>query len=113
MPLPDGPGIAISVDVFGSLPITPRANTYSLVLTDRFPIRADVFPVTAEELTAEGTVNILVNQYIPLCGCSRTLLPDNGFQFFSKLSQAIYQILGVCKSPRAPIIQAVTEALSG
>ena len=56
-----------------------------------------MFPVTAAEFTAEGTANILVNQYIPLWGCLRTILSDNGLQFCSKLSQAVYQLLGVHK----------------
>ena len=97
MPLPEGPGIAVSVDYFGPLPVTPRGNTYILLFTDRFSRRADMFPVTAAEFTAEGTANILVNQYIPLWGCPRTILSDNGLQFCSKLSQAVYQLLGVHK----------------
>ena len=36
----------------------------------------------------------MVNQYIPL---PRTILSDNNLQFCSKLSQAIYQLLGVRK----------------
>ena len=37
--------------------------------------------------------NILVCKYIPLWGCSRTILSDNGLQSSSKLSQAVYQLL--------------------
>ena len=97
MPLPEGPGVAISVDYFGPLPVTPRGNTYILLVTDRFSRRADMFPVTAAEYTAEGTANVLVNKYIPLWGCPRTILSDNGLQFCSKLSQAVYRLLGVRK----------------
>ena len=39
-----------------------------------------MFPVTAAEFTAEGTANILMNQYFPLWGCPRTILSDNGQQ---------------------------------
>ena len=95
MPPPEGPGVAISVDHFGPLPVTPRGNTYILLFTDRFSRRADTFPVTAAEFTAEGTANGLVNQYVSLWGCPRTILSDNGLQFCSKLSQAVYQLLGV------------------
>ena len=56
-----------------------------------------MFPVTAAEFTAEGAANALVNKYIPLWGCPRTILSDNGLQFCSKLSQAVYQLLGVRK----------------
>ena len=45
---------------------TTRGRTYILLFTDRFSRRADMFPVTAAEFTAEGTANILENQYIPL-----------------------------------------------
>ena len=82
---------------FAPLSVTPRGNTYILLFTDRFSRRDDMFPVTATEFTAEGSANILVNQYIPLWGCSRTILSDNGLQFCSKISQAAYQLLGVHK----------------
>ena len=94
---PEGPGIAISVDYFGSVPVTPRGNTYILLITDRFSRRADMFAVTAAESTAEGTANILVNKYIPLWACPRVILSDNGLRFCSKLSQSVYQLLGMRK----------------
>ena len=56
-----------------------------------------MFSVTAAEFTVEGAANILVKQYIPLWGCPRTILSDNGLQFGSKLSQAVYELLGVHK----------------
>ena len=89
MPLSEGPGVAISVGYFCPLPVTPRDNTYILLITDRFSRRADMFAVTAAEVTAEGTANSLVNKYIPLLGCQRAILSDNGLQFCSKLSQAV------------------------
>ena len=66
VPLPNSPGISISVDYFGPLPTTARGNSYILLFTDRFSRRADMFAVTAAEFTAEGTANILVNRFIPL-----------------------------------------------
>ena len=95
MPLPEGPDVAVSVDYFGPLPVPPRGNTYILLFTDRFSRRADMLPITAAEFTAEGTANILMNQRIPMWGCPRTILSDNGLQFCSRLSQAVYQLLGV------------------
>ena len=92
MPLPEGPCIAISLDYVGPLPVARRGNTYILLIIHRFSHRADKFAVTAAEFTAEGTANILVNQYIPLWGCPRTILSDNGLQFCSKLSQALYRL---------------------
>ena len=43
MPLPEGPCVAISVEYFGPLPVTPRGNTYILLITDRFSRRAGMF----------------------------------------------------------------------
>ena len=62
MPLPHGPGIAIRVDYFDPLPVTPRGKTYILLITARLSRRADLFTVTAAEFTSEGTANILVNK---------------------------------------------------
>ena len=66
MTLPEGPGIAVSVDYFGLLPVTPRGITYILLFTDNFSRRADMCAVKAAESTAEGTASVLVNRYIPL-----------------------------------------------
>ena len=78
MPLLEGPGIAVSVDYYGPLPVTPRGNTYILLFTDRLSRRADMYAATAAEFTAEGTANILINRYIPLWGFPRSVLSDNG-----------------------------------
>ena len=97
IPLPNSPGIAVSVDYFGPLPITARGNSYILLFTDRFSRRADMFAVTTAEFTAEGTANILVNRFIPLWGCPSTLLSDNGPQFCARLATAVYKLLGIHK----------------
>ena len=97
VPPPPGPGIAVSVGYFGSLPVTPRGNTYVLLFTDGFSRRADMFAVTAVEFTDEGTANILINRYIPVWGCPRSILSDNDIQFCSKLSHVVYELLGVRK----------------
>ena len=97
IPLREAPGIAISVDNLRPLPGTPRRNTYTLLFTDRFNRRADMYAVTAAKFIAEGTANILINRYIPFWGCPRSKLSDNGLQFRKKISQAVYQLLGVQK----------------
>ena len=79
------------------LPVTPRGNTCILLFTGSFSRRADMFAVTAAEFTAEGTANILINRYIPLWGCPRSILSDNGLQFCSKLLHAVYKLLEVRK----------------
>ena len=97
MTLPERSGIAVSVDYFGSLPVTLRGNTYIQLFTDRFSRRADMYAVTSAEFSAEGTANILINRYISPCGCPRSIFSDNGLQFYSKLSHAVYKLLGVRK----------------
>ena len=97
MPLPNSPGITVSVDYFGPLPLTPRGNLYILLFTDRFSRRADMYAVTAANFTAAGTADILIDQYITLWGCPVTLISDNGQQFCSKLSRAIYARLRISK----------------
>ena len=52
---------------------------------------------SAAEFTAEGTADILVNKYMPLWGCPASLLSNNGLQVGSKLSLAVYKLLGVQK----------------
>lgn len=56
-----------------------------------------MYAVSPEEFTAEGTADILVNQYIPLWGCPVSLLSDDDLQLCSKLSLAVYELLGVRK----------------
>ena len=57
-----------------------------------------MYAVSAAELTAEGTAEILVNKCIPLWGCSGSLHSDNGSQLCSKLSHAIYKHQGMRKT---------------
>ena len=104
---------AISVDYFCPLPVTPRGNTYILLITDRFSRRADMCAVSAVEFTAEGTANILINQYFPYGGThapySRTTASSSA-PSFHKPSTSFWECANL---PQAPIIQMVTEALSG
>ena len=98
IPLPNSPGISLSVDYFGPLPTTmARGNSYIFLFTDHFSQRADMFAVAAAEFPAEATANIFVNRFIPLWGCPSTLLSDNRLQFCAQLATAVYKLLGVYK----------------
>ena len=97
IPLPNSPGVAVSVDYFGPLWITGQGNSYILLFADRYSRRADMFAVTTAEFTAEGTANILVNRFILLWGCPSTLLSDNGPQFCARLATAVYKLVGIHK----------------
>ena len=97
LPLPNGPGEVVSCDYFGPLPLTPRGNLHMLAYSDRFSRHIALYPVSAANFTAAGTANIFVNHYIPSWGCPARLLSDNGSQFSSDLSQAIYKLLGTTK----------------
>ena len=56
-----------------------------------------MFVVAAADFTAEGTANVLINRYVPLWRCPRSILLDNGLQFGSKLSPVVHKLLGVWK----------------
>ena len=95
--MPNSPGITVSVDFFGPLPLTPRGNACILLFTDRFSRRADIFAVSAAQFTAAGTADIFIDKYITLSGCPVSLLSDNGLHFTSKLARAVYDRLGINK----------------
>lgn len=53
--------------------------------------------VMAAELTARGTAKILVDEYTKRRGCLAKLVSDNGEQFYSELSNAVYKLRGCRK----------------
>ena len=75
LPFTNGPGILVSVDYSGPLPLTLRGNACIFLFTDRFSRRADIYTTTLQFATS-GTAHILVDQCIPLWGCPVTLLSD-------------------------------------
>ena len=110
MPLPEGPGVDVGVDYFGPLPVTPQGNTYISLFIVRFSRRADMFPPTAPEFIAEATDNILVNQYISArAPYSRTTACSSSPSFHMLFNSC----WGCASLLQAPIIPAVTGALSG
>ena len=110
---PEGPGIAISVDYFGPLLVTPRGNTYILLITGRFSRRADMLAATTAEFAAEGKANIWSTNTFPDGGAHASYSQRPASRFvpsFHKLSTSCSE----CESlPQAPTTQTVTETLSG
>ena len=114
MPLPEGSSVAVSVDYFGPLPVTPKGNTYILLFIDRFSRRADMLPVTAAEFNEEGTANIVMNQYIPLWRCPRAPYSRTTACSSAPSFHKLYISCWACASLlQAPIVPTVTGALSG
>ena len=97
MPLPSGPGQIVSVDYFGPLPITQNGNKHILLYTDRFSRHIAAYAFTQDERTAEAIAQIFVEWCIPLWGCPHTLVFDNGSEFKTRLSLAIYKLMIICK----------------
>ena len=107
MLLPEGPGIAVSVDYVGPLPVTRRGNTYILLFTDRFSRRADMYAVTAAEFTAEGTANIFINRYIPSGDARAAYSQTTASSFAPSLRRRSTSFLAFGKLPPAPTTQMV------
>lgn len=66
--LPAGPGIMISVDYFGHLPVTPSVNTYryATLLTNRYSHRTGMLVVNATKLWPKPTANVFINRHTTL-----------------------------------------------
>ena len=85
-----------------------------LLFPDRFSRRANMFPVTAAEFTAEGTANILVRTNTSPCGGARALYSRTTDCSFAPSFHKLYISCWVCTSLlQASIIPTVTGALSG
>lgn len=85
VPLPDGPGEAISLDSFGPLTTTTNGNKYKLLTTDPCNRRAAIYSVSISQFTAPETAKIFVNDNIPKwvgrSFFSRTMVVDSVLSF--------------------------------
>ena len=111
MPQPEGPGIAVGVDYFDPLPVTPRGNTDIQLFTDRFSHRADMSAVTAAEFVAawltfsstgmfpSGDYRAAYSRAMASSFAQRLRMPSPSFLRFGKL-------------PSAPITQMATVGWS-
>ena len=71
-----------------------------------------MLPVTVVVFTAEGTASFLGNRYIPLWGCPRTILSENGLQFFPTFHTLRISCRACASLLPAPILPTVIESLS-
>ena len=84
------------VDVLGPLkPTTRNGNKYVVIFIDRMTKWPEAFAVPNQD--SETIARLLVQEIIPRHGCPRTLLSDRGSPFLSKLSTAVYELLGIKK----------------
>ena len=97
VPLPEGPGFAISADYSGPLTVTPRGNTHILLFADRLSRRADMFSVTAAEFTAEGTANSWKTNNSLVEVPAHHTLGQRSAVLLQAFPSAVYQFLGVRK----------------
>lgn len=77
--LPDGPGMAVSLDIFGPLPKTKDGNRYLLVVMDQFSKYTRLYLM--ENQIIETIMGILQDRYFPEEGLPGAILTDNGGQF--------------------------------
>lgn len=94
MPLPTQPGIAVSVDYFRSRLVMPRGKHTPCLVTCCFSRPADISSVTAVSFIAEGAAIVVAERYVTPGGLPCRILFDNGFQFHSKHSHVVHQLLG-------------------
>ena len=90
---------------------TTRQHIHPAV-TDCFSRRADMFPVTDAEFAANGTVNFLVNQYLPLWGCSAPYSRTTDGSSAPSFHKLYISCWGCTSLLQAPRILTVTGALS-
>ena len=84
------------VDVLGPLkPTTVSGNKYVVIFIDRLTKWPEAFAVPNQD--SETIARLLVQEIIPRHGCPRSLLSDRGSPFLSKLSKAVYELLGIRK----------------
>ena len=96
IPLPDSPGVSVSVDYFG--PCDHGSRKFL-----RSPLHGPLQPAGEyvcchrRKFTDESTAKIFVNRFIPLWGCPSTLPLDNELQFCAQLATAVDKLLGIHK----------------
>jgi hypothetical protein len=94
---PRAPFDTVAIDYFGRLPASGGGHVYILVVQCVHSKWVELYAVTADQATAEGTAQLLVDQFCTRHGPPRAILSDRGSTFMSQLSAAFYKQMGVRK----------------
>ena len=107
MPLSEGPGIAVSVDYFGAIPVMPRSITYILLFTDRFSRRVDIFAVTTVQPSSQLGARLTLSStgIFPSGDARAAYSRTTASSFVKNFRVPSTSFLGFGKLPPAPTTQ--------
>lgn len=79
----------ISIDLMGPLPVTRKQNCYILVVTCCFSKFCHIYPI--KKATSQIIVKIMEEQIFLVHGIPQTIFLDNGPQFISGITNALFK----------------------
>ena len=94
LPLPSGPGVAVSVDYIAPLPVTSRGNCCILLFTNRFSRRVICTPSLLRSLLLKTPLAFWSTSTY-LFGGVWLASSDIALRICSKLPLAVYKLLGM------------------
>ena len=90
----------LATDIQGPLPLTPRGNRYTLLVTDYFIKWVEIFAVPDQ--TAATCAEVILNKVIAQFGYSLSLHSDQGKNYESKVFTELSQLLEIWKTRTSP-----------
>ena len=94
MPIASAPFEFVGVDVLGPFPRSTAGNRYVVVFSDYCTRWPEAFAIRNQKAT---TIADCLLELVTRYGVPKTLLSDQGANFLSELSQAIYRLLNIDK----------------
>jgi Integrase zinc binding domain/Integrase core domain len=88
----EGPGVAVSSDIFGPLPTSSKGNSYALILVDDFTKNVEVYPLRAAN--SRSMVEKLV-EYCCRHGFMSRIRTDNASQYLSTVWTKVCEELSI------------------
>ena len=101
LPTVDSPNYRIHIDQFGQLKTSGTGNKMILCITDAFTLYAEV--VAIPDKTAETVANELMIQWFCRFGTPVQIHSDNGKEFVNKLSNELFNLLGIKHTTTTPV----------